>query len=247
MTGTPVQDREPSALGADSWRHTVARLGEAEVSEQPFPHFLATDFLPAHLYEELVQAWPTPDAFKSVKLAHYEYPDRLITRVEPAWLAALDPNRAAVWQRVKEFFSRPEFLRALLGKFAIVQELLRSNPTAKLTLDLRPCEDRAPYSLGPHTDAPHKIIAGLLYLPEGEDQVELGTAIYRHKDPDFQCDGYTHHRRDDFDLIGQAPFRPNHFFAFARTQKSFHGVEPVTSSKPRRLVLFNVYRMDAKV
>jgi hypothetical protein len=107
-------------------------------------------------------------------------------------------------------------------------------------------QDTTRYQLGPHTDAPRKVVTLLFYLPPDESQRHLGTSIYLPKDRDFRCPGGPHHPHDRFDRVWTMPFLPNSLFAFFKNDVSFHGVEPVLDAGCRRwLLLYDIYHRAA--
>jgi len=73
----------------------------------------------------------------------------------------------------------------------------------------------------------------------------LGTSIYRPKDPDFSCARRTNYPFEEFIKVGTAPYMPNSLLAFLRSDRSFHGVEPLsvqdTGSGPRDLIQYVLY------
>ena len=94
--------------------------------------------------------------------------------------------------------------------------------------------DFTDYSLGPHTDSPHKVVVLLFYLPRAAEREALGTSLYVPRDPAFRCDGSRHHPRDRFLRVATLPYRPNSMVAFFKSARSFHGVEPVVEAGVRR-------------
>ena len=109
-------------------------------------------------------------------------------------------------------------------------------------------KDRSGYVLGPHTDSPVKVATALFYMPvrsylDGPHNAlqseSFGTSLYLPKDPTFRCPGGAHHPRSAFDLVHTFPYAPNTMFAFFKTDNSFHGVEPVESREPRRLLIYD--------
>lgn len=98
--------------------------------------------------------------------------------------------------------------------------------------------DSPGYRLGPHTDDPKKVLSLIFYLT---DKVkDVGTVLYAHEDPGFTSDGKVHFPLDGFTRVKKVPFLPNSMMGFARTDKSFHGVEKI--SDYRYTLLYNAYR-----
>jgi hypothetical protein len=96
--------------------------------------------------------------------------------------------------------------------------------------------------LGPHTDAPHKLLSLLFYCPDDDRQKHLGTSVYLPIDPDFRCAGGPHYPHDRFTKVVTMEYRPNALFAFFKTDNSFHGVEPIREAHVLRdLMLYDIH------
>ena len=122
------------------------------------------------------------------------------------------------------------FKKSLLKKFGITDK--------GYSEDLLLIRDLPGYSIPPHTDSVSKIITVLIYLAEDNSMEEEGTSIYIPKKEGFICKDGRHYNFEDFTKVKTMPFRTNSMFAFARTDNSFHGVEP--SKKIRNVLLYNI-------
>ena len=101
--------------------------------------------------------------------------------------------------------------------------------------------DLTNYSIGPHTDAPHRLITMLFYCPEDDSRQHLGTSIYWPNDNDFRCRGGPHYPFNRFRKITTMPYKRNSLFAFFKDERSFHGVEPIPDAQCERdLMLYDV-------
>ena len=118
----------------------------------------------------------------------------------------------------------------------------RLDPASQLLMDMRLCEDRFEYSVGPHTDELRKLYSILIYASDADGHEHLGTRFYRPIDPNLTDDGNTHFDFGQFVEAGSVPYRPNTAVIFPRTDRSFHGV-PVLQNETyvRRLILVNAY------
>ena len=67
--------------------------------------------------------------------------------------------------------------------------------------------------------------------------------MYRPKDPSFVCWGGPHHDYDKFDNVATVEFMPNRLLAFPKTERSFHGVEPIKRPNVDRPLLINNVRV----
>jgi hypothetical protein len=97
--------------------------------------------------------------------------------------------------------------------------------------------DLSKYSIGPHTDAPHRLLSMLFYCPDDEQRKHLGTSIYVPRDADFKCKGGPHYPHHLFKKVRTMEYKPNSVFAFIKNDHSFHGVEAITDAEVQRDVL----------
>ena len=99
-------------------------------------------------------------------------------------------------------------------------------PNATFTSSASLSRTKSLFMLGPHTDMPHRIISIVFYLPESDQTTLPGTSIYEPRDATFECPGGPHHGFENFRKLATIRFKPNTAFAFFKTPKAFHGVEP---------------------
>ena len=141
---------------------------------------------------------------------------------------------ASFWQReVGGWLLGESFRNAVLAKFA-----MKTQGTAGDALIV---SDRNTYAIGPHTDATHRRVSLLFYLPEDATFSRFGTSFYQPLDPNFRCAGGPHHPFKLFRRVRSAEFIPNRLVVFPKTDKCFHGVERVElPGIDRRLLIYNV-------
>jgi hypothetical protein len=72
---------------------------------------------------------------------------------------------------------------------------------------------------------------------------DLGTSIYKPRNSEFTCWGGPHHPFDQFERTTTVEFLPNRLLAFPKTDRSFHGVEPIEREQVRRRLLINNVRL----
>lgn len=213
----------------DPLGHLTYKLLGANVKSFPFPHFFATDCFPTDFYDSVQAKLPPDDSYSSGASA---YKGRKFA--DPASCSAFS------------FMETEEFVHAAIQPF--LPWMQKRFPDGKLNphTDLRLILDGENYAIGPHTDAPWKVLSYLFYLPADHSLSELGTSIYLPKDRTFRCPGGPHHKFDLFDRIFTAPFIPNSCFAFFKTNYSFHGVEPIQIQCRRNVLLWNLYDRDMR-
>lgn len=201
------------------------KLANAPVNPFPFPHIYIRDFFPEDFFAEMMSNLPPAGDYSTGKS---NYNGRQFANpANEAFAALRDPRFAQL--------AAAPFLPWLKERF----------PTGQVEphFDLRLVRDRQHYAIGPHTDAPWKVLSYLFYL---NGPYEYGTSIYLPKDRNFRCPGGPHHKFTDFTRIYTAPFETNSVFAFFKTDQSFHGVEPIPIQCQRDVLLWNFYDTAAR-
>jgi hypothetical protein len=77
----------------------------------------------------------------------------------------------------------------------------------------------------------------LFYLSKDNRFAEFGTSVYKPKDSGFTSWPSKHWPHEKFDLVRTMPNVPNSVFIFAKTDKTFHGVQPGAYSNDGRDLL----------
>jgi hypothetical protein len=197
---------ELSVLG-----HMAYQVCNAPVYTVPFPHIYVPNVFPPDFYNELRDHLP-PDGDYSTGASNYNG-----RRFADPDSDLFSPFRDPFWTQIAMY----PFQKHLSKRF----------PDGFNTYtDLRLVRDTRNYAIGPHTDAPWKVLSSI-YLPN---------------DGDFRCPGGPHHKFENFTRIHTAPFLPNSLFAFFKTDFSFHGVEPIPVQCQRDVLLWNLYDSDAR-
>jgi hypothetical protein len=150
------------------------------------------------------------------------------------------PRPQQVFWTMAYQFTRNVIAPALLHKFSNTI-LKRFSVMPNMHLDMLYVRDRKGYKLTPHTDSPRKICTFLVYLAEDSSQGP-GTSFYRPNDTGFRCEGGPHHPRELFEITKTLPYTPNLMCAFVKTDRSFHGVEPIVLDTIRNLLICDVQK-----
>ena len=207
----------------------IYKIMNAPVKSWPFPHLEINDFLPRGLYNNCLAHWPTDfqdiakvrpvGGYKDRKAIHFKGP------------AA---PQAGPWKELHDITTDDHVVAALLAKLKPPPDI------SSIVSDCLLVEDRAGYSIGPHTDSPAKLISILLYMPWAA-RADLGTSLYIPSDG-FTCPGGPHYDKasHDFQEVKRFDYRPNKLVAFKKTSNSFHGVEPVPPRRERRVFIWNL-------
>lgn len=204
--------------------HVIYKLRNAQISPYPYPHFYVENVFPNDFYEELINSLESDEEYHQY---NEHYPDRYF-----------GPDGTP---KGCEFMGTERFMKEILSIFA--HWLRKSHPDGKIDIasDLRLVRDKPGYRIGPHTDAPWKLVSLLFYLPTTNIWERNGTSVYVPNDPSFKCEGGPHYEFEEFKQIFTAPYRRNSCFCFWKTNRSFHGVEPITDQFHRNVLLYNVY------
>lgn len=216
------------------------RISAAELCQHPFEHVIIPDLFPRDIYDLMVK---NPIADRYLKTLHelkrtsdYAYPDRYVLPLSSNLPMLLSPDRE-LWQQVYEYVHYV-ISPALLNKFSAVLQQ-RFDRLPNMQMDMLYVRDRRGYQLGPHTDSPRKICSFLIYLAHDDSQGP-GTSFYWPKDPTFRCAGGPHYHANQFDLVQTMPYQANLLCAFAKSDRSFHGVEPIVDNCQRNLLICDI-------
>ena len=226
--------------------HVLYQIANAPIREYPYPHILVHDVFPAAFYRELRANLPEESALKTLgalgRVTGADYPARLVMPLTHETVATLPAAQCAFWANVGNWILAGGFGRMMLAKFApYLQQRLGDLSKVDFADEVLIVRDGSTYTLGPHTDAKHKVLSFLFYLPPDDSHAHLGTSIYLPNDPKFRCEGGPHHDFSKFRRVLTMPYLPNTLFAFMKTSNSFHGVEPIREPGVRRdLMLYDI-------
>ena len=216
----------------------LARIAAAPVLREPFAHCVVDDVFPEEFYESIIDHWPEEESWRplseSGRVSKGSYAQRQVVLMNPEGYARLDPERRAFWEHdVGTWLLGDRFRAAVLEKF---EKKAQSSAGDALIVS-----DRNTYAIGPHTDAKHRLVSLLFYLPEDETFRRFGTSFYRPLDPDFRCAGGPHYAFKNFKQVKTVEFVPNRLVVFPKTDQCFHGVERIDlPGIDRRLLIYNV-------
>ena len=225
--------------------HLNYRVGNAPINPYPFPHSFLEQAFPDDFYAELQSRLPDPACLKTLEEARgvKGYDERFVLEFKEEQFARLTPGQDAFWRELHRWMVGGRFAQLLLAKFhPYIAQRFQGDAGVRFHDEALLVQDTTHYKLGPHTDAPRKVLTLLFYLPRDLSQEHMGTSIYVPKERDFRCPGGPHHERSRFERVWTMPFRPNSLFVFLKNDVSFHGVEPVTDAGTRRwLLLYDIY------
>jgi FkbM family methyltransferase len=227
--------------------HVLRRVRETAIETEPFPYAIVDDVFPDDYYRQIAQHFP--EESRMVPLSETGratgYKERLVVLFDDTGFARLDERQRQFWSELRGWLYSPSFVNGVVDRFrpyvaARIDELARRMGTVSVRGDAMIVSDKTRYAIGPHTDAPHRLITFLFYLPQDDRYRRYGTSIYKPNDPDFVCAGGPHYPFDRFTRIKTVGFVPNRLLIFVRTGRSFHGVEPIDENIERRLLVNNL-------
>ena len=216
----------------------LERIAAAPLLREPFEHCIVDGVFPEDFYESIIDQWPEEDSWRplseSGRVSAGSYEQRQVVLMNREGFARLDAERRAFWEgEVGGWLLGNRFKGEVLAKFG--KEKQDSSGDALIV------SDRTRYAIGPHTDATHRLVSLLFYLPEDATFSRFGTAFYTPLDPAFRCAGGPHHPFKLFRRVRTVEFLPNRLVLFPKTDRCFHGVEPVDlAGIDRRLLIYNV-------
>ncbi len=227
--------------------HVIYAIANALVRPYPYPHIYVENVFPEDFYRRLRTSWPDARHFVTLsatgRVPKGTYDERVFMPLVPPAIAALPEHTRTVWSEIAAWMLSGRFLNEMLGKF---EPYARERFGDGLeNVDFQPevliVRDHTNYNLGPHTDATHKVLAMLFYCPDDASKKHLGTSLYRPNDPAFRCEGGPHYPHAQFTKVATMEYKPNSLFAFFKTDRSFHGVEPIQDGDVLRdLMLYDI-------
>ena len=219
----------------------IYNIMNTPILEYPCPHFVTENVWPDDFFEQMRLYLPATEHYQGIMAAgrvvaaNKDMDSQMIKDTRFLFslendLEKLSGDQYAFWKSVREFLFSPVFHSAVLTKFLPfiqqrfprdVQSRLQLKPVAEMFRDL------TNYSIGPHSDAPPRLLNLFFYLPEDDSKPHLGTSFYVPKDRTKKYVGGPHYPFDEFRRVFTAPYQRNVMAAFFKNDVSFHGVEPV--------------------
>lgn len=242
----------PTARGRAVLRHVLDRVATAEIISDPFPYSVIDGILPDDYYAEVLAHFPAPDSLRPIgdtgRVPSDAYRERNVVLFSDDEFRRMTDAQQRFWHEFAGWMYSDLFLSAFVAKFHQALEprlsrILAESDALEVRGDALLVNDQTNYAIGPHTDAPHRLVTFLFYLPHDASMRELGTSVFRAKDPNFVCWGGPHYPFEKFDLVRTVEFLPNRLLAFPKTERSFHGVEKIQREGINRPLLINNIRL----
>jgi len=235
-------------MSSDAEQHLHYRIANAAVLNYPYPHFYIPEIFPPDTYEELIATLPEQRFYKRLDetgtVPKGAYPERYVCDLADARRAEAERRgEPGPWSALCGIFEGAAFAHWVLSRFnEAVVERFGQDCELDFEPECRLVRDFSNYAISPHTDSPRKVVSLLFYMPGDDSMKDLGTSIYVPNDPDFRCEGHTHHPFQNFKKVVTAPYLPNSLLGFFKTDRAFHGVERIDRPRTQRdSVLYNIY------
>jgi hypothetical protein len=234
-------------------RHILYRIGNAPLRPYPYAHLFLEGVFPDALYGEMRRRLPPSESYTSLadtgRVTKGAYRERTVLFFDDRSLGAMPDEAAAFWQDIRALLLDRDLMELLIAKFdaPIQRRFAHVNGNVEVEPEAYLVRDRTGYAIGPHTDAPHRLVSALFYIPADDRWRAHGTSLYVPKDRRFTCEGGPHYAPAPFERMATMDFVPNALFAFAKTDNSFHGVEAVTEEGIERDVILYDIRLKGRL
>lgn len=245
----------------------AAAVRSTPFTSHPFPHLYGRMPEDPAMFAALRERFPDQNE-ASKSLGEYSEQHRSIVKLGEI----PDAAKARFWDEVLSAEFRAEFSRLLLEKFLpFIPAYRRYGPLGRIKakfdrqlntvyspLDERERRallseplpgtwiftgDEPGYALPPHTDHPRKMVTFLLYLTEKNTSKPLpGTSIYSPIDKSVRSWDSVRVNRADFTETFRADHVEANFFAFAKSDITWHGVEPCLGGGLRKTINLTIIR-----
>ncbi len=233
------------SVRSNAAEHVEVQIRKAPILLDPFEHCIVDQVFPQNLYSATNEYWPDSTVMKPLSQTGRAvgYDERHVTPLDEGSLDNMEKMQREFWAHLAETLLESNVVKESVRKFSRILAQRLENPNEPTTFGKRilVINDKSRFSLGPHTDIQMKAVSLIFYMPSNDSDRVHGTSLYRPVDPSLRCDGTRHWPFDKFEKIKTVDFIPNRLFMFPRTDKSFHGVEPIaTMSRDRRLILVDI-------
>lgn len=204
----------------------------------------ARDLLPASLYEAALAHWPIYDELPQ------KTPGRARLTLGQLGRAELPPDVRAFWGGFMGLINgaiKPLLAEAFLPYLDRKLDWADDNVKQWARANIRffdhlyeGLNEDWNFAIPPHVDQKYILASALYYMPPDNDQLDMGTRLYRPKSRET--------RTVDIDYIDPSlveecealPFAPNTLVAFLQSPVAFHGLPRRSFSRVRRSYQFNL-------
>lgn len=214
-------------------------VNNAPIETHPYPFLYVNNVFPAEFYAKMISMMPDESLYKEGSTARtsnaYSLKSRKRINLNSEDILSIKDEKQAFWTELRDFLASDEFTLLFIEKFR--SELTKRYKQLNTTTRIELLKDTTDYRISPHTDAPHKILTLLFYLPSSYAQTHLGTSIYVPKEEGYRNERGIQLDFEDFETYRRVSYLPNTLFCFMKTDNSFHGRDPIVDQEVRRDLL----------
>jgi hypothetical protein len=220
--------------------HIAAAVRAAPSFEEPFYHLVLDRIFPDDVYAEMQAQMPSANHFRAlagrgnVNIRDDGSATRVKVDLFPEYLRHLEGRRKEIWNLVGAALCSDTVRDAFVEKLG--PGLRRRFGSAYKASDFFPIpmltRDTSGYRIPEHTDTRWKGITVQLYLPRDEQLNGVGT-VFSSKNAD-----------GGFTRVKQMDFVPNHGYAFAVGDNTWHSVDPTGQLPTSRDSILHTYFVD---
>jgi len=210
------------------------RIRAQSLRSYPFCHFYGDGAFDPTISEKIRMFWPKKEELRAIsatgRVKKGEYEQRSMVSLD-AYAASLPPNcpEGNFWRQMNETLNSDELIAGALEWLWPTIKAVRELPEEIVVFsDVILTEDEEGYAIGPHTDAPNRLVTILFYVPTDAKAASAGTSLFAPRDMNFDSKiSGVHHDRSLFDKVFTVPFLPDSFLGFIVSPNSYHGVDEV--------------------
>lgn len=219
--------------------YTINKINEANLFEDPYPFLEVNNIFSVDFYKDILKNKPKNKNY--YKPLSKMYNDRFILELGYGEnvnnsinkLNFNNQKQTSFWSEFqKVFIEDRSFSECLVKKYKNHIDIERSK---KGKINCRLSKDLKGYSIGVHRDKRDKLFSCLFYLADetsNDKKVNWGTQILVPKSQMHHTDKHHPYNNDGshdlFDLYKIITYEPNKMFSWCITDKSYHGVPPIT-------------------
>jgi hypothetical protein len=221
-------------------KHIAQAVRSAQSFDEPFFHLVLDNIFPDDIYAEMQELMPSANHFRAlagrgnVNIRDDGSATRVKVDLFPEYLRHLEGRRKELWNLIGAALCSDEVRDAFVEK--LEPGLRRRFGSAYKASDFFPIpmltRDTSGYRIPEHTDTRWKGITVQLYLPRDEQLNGVGT-VFSSKNPG-----------GGFTRVKQMEFVPNHGYAFAVGDNTWHSVDPTGVLPASRDSILHTYFVD---
>tara|TARA_B100001123_G_scaffold350198_1_gene400531 strand:+ start:466 stop:1233 length:768 start_codon:yes stop_codon:yes gene_type:complete len=245
----------------ERWQYAIVqKIQECTVENDQGYSFEIENFLPQGLYDRLSEVWPPVSELRTLSeaglAAKRTARENAVTEARKVaeigdMIARGPAEEALTWRVLASLLSGGEVIGAFYRKMQllIAEERPEIYPVKAMHSQVLVQTDLDGFLLGPHLDAPKKVLSMMLYCPVNAENSTLGTSVFRprssflEKNPAYQNNFIgKYHDPSDFDIVKTAKYIPNNLFGFIVGNRMFHGISQIKKENVlRRNIMWNIY------